>query len=300
MDQPKMERMLRLMKFLSGSVNYSVPELASRLGMSPRTVYRYIDTLRSSGFAVNRLYGDTYKLCRLPKDAVEIDRLVYFSEEEAYLVNSLIDKLVPSNSLKANLKHKLSAIYGSTSIADYVDTKGNAAIVEALGRCIQERRKAVLKDYESGNSHTIRDRLVEPFAFTTDYEDVWGFDLEDSRNKTFKISRISEVTVLEDEWSEESSHRKSPTDVFRMTSDVTTRVVLGLSLYAKNLLVEEYPLAARCIHPAPDGTWTFDAEVCGMRGVGRFVSGLAGEIRIVEGDDLQAYLHEYSKLLETI
>ena len=34
MDQPKIERMLRLMKLMSGSVNYSVDELASKLGMS--------------------------------------------------------------------------------------------------------------------------------------------------------------------------------------------------------------------------------------------------------------------------
>ena len=30
------------------------------------------------------------------------------------------------------------------------------------------------------------------FAFTGDYADVWAFDLEDGRNKTFKISRIGE------------------------------------------------------------------------------------------------------------
>lgn len=296
MDQPKIERLLRLMKYLSGNVNYSISELSSRLGMSPRTVYRYIDTLRSAGFAVNRLYGDTYKLCRLPKDAVEIDRLVYFSEEEAYLVNSLIDKLVPSNSLKANLKQKLSAIYKSTSIADYVDTKGRAAIVESLGSCIQDRRKAVLKGYESGNSHTIRDRLVEPFAFTTDYEDAWCYDLEDGRNKTFKVSRMSEVRMLDEEWSCTAEHHKCPTDVFRMTSERTVRVVLRLSLYAKNLLVEEYPLASRYLRPEGEA-WIFDAEVCGMRGIGRFVSGLVREIEILQGDELRGYLHEYSKEL---
>ena len=46
MDQPKLERMLRLMKYLSGNVNYSIAELGRKLEMSPRTVYRYIDYFR--------------------------------------------------------------------------------------------------------------------------------------------------------------------------------------------------------------------------------------------------------------
>ena len=300
MDQPKIERLLRLMKYLSGNVNYSIGELADRLGMSPRTVYRYIDTLRSAGFAVNKLSGDIYKLCRLPKDAVEIDKLVYFSEEEAYLVNSLIDRLAPTNSLKANLRQKLSAIYRSTGIADFADSRGSAAIVESLGRAVEQRRKAILKDYESGNSHTIRDRRIEPFAFTADYADIWGYDLEDSRNKTFKISRISDVLVLDEEWTCGAEHHKSPTDIFRMTSDHTVHVRLRLSLYAKNLLVEEYPLAARDLEPDSGGAWILDTEVCGMQGAGRFVCGLAREVEIVEGDALRDYVRGCAGLLQKI
>ena len=48
MDQPKIERLLRLMQLLSGNVDYSIGELGDRLDMSPRTIYRYIDTLKSA------------------------------------------------------------------------------------------------------------------------------------------------------------------------------------------------------------------------------------------------------------
>lgn len=300
MDQPKVERMLRLMKMLSGSVNYSIDEIAAKLGMSRRTVYRYIDTLRSAGFALSKISGDCYKLCRLPKGTVEIDKLVYFSEEEAYLVNSLIDSLVPTNSLKSNLKQKLSAVYKSTAIADFAGSRSNAAKVEVLGRCIEDRCPALLKGYESGNSHTVRDRRVEPFAFSTDYTDVWAYDLDDGRNKTFRLSRMAEAVALEGEWEHEAGHHKAPSDVFRMTSDSMTRVVLRLSLYAKNLLVEEYPLAARDLTANADGTWTLDTHVCAMKGVGRFVCGLPGEVSIVEGDSLRAYIRSCAAALAAI
>ena len=99
------------MKLLSDNVNYSISELGDKLGMSTRTIYRYIDSFKNAGFAVTKLYSDVYKLSSMPRKSIDIDKLVYFSEEEAYLVNSLIDRLVPSNTLKANLRQKLSAIY---------------------------------------------------------------------------------------------------------------------------------------------------------------------------------------------
>jgi len=41
MDQPKIERLLRLMKMLTGNVTYSVKDISERLNMSVRTIYRY-------------------------------------------------------------------------------------------------------------------------------------------------------------------------------------------------------------------------------------------------------------------
>ena len=291
MDQPKIERMLRLMQLLSGNVDYTIGELADRLEMSPRTIYRYIDTFKAAGFSVTKLYGDVYKLAKMPRNAVEIDKLIYFSEEEAYLVNSLIDQLVPTNSLKANLKEKLSAIYSSTSIADYVDRRSNAAHVEALGKAIEGRLQVVLRDYESGHSHTIRDRRIEPYGFTSDYIDVLGYDLEDGGNKTFKVSRIGEVEVLDEAWTAAERHRPQKMDIFRISGDSPIHIRLKLSFMAKNLLVEEYPLASRDLRREGDD-WILDTQLYGLGGAARFVAGLLSEIEILDAPELKAYLRD--------
>lgn len=289
-----MERLLRLMKYLSGSVNYTIDQLSSRLEMSPRTIYRYIDTFKAAGFAVTKLYGDIYKLGKLPRNTVDIDKLIYFSDEEAYLVNSLIDSLAPTNSLKANLKQKLSAIYNSTSIADYVADNSNAAHVEALGEAIKEKRAAVLRNYCSSNSNTIRNRHIEPFSFTTDYAEVWGYDLEDGKCKTFKISRIGEVELSPEPWVFEKKHSRTGRDLFRMSGDDPVHIRLQLTLKAKNLLVEEYPLAAKCLTGSAD-CWILETDVLRMQGVGRFVAGLMGDVKVLEGEELKSYLAEYGK-----
>ena len=172
MDQPRIERMLRLMRYMSGNINYSVEELAEKLDMSERTIYRYIDTFRGAGFAVTKIWTNVYKLEKMPKGAPDFDRLMFFSEEESYLINSLLDALVPTNALKKGIKDKLAVVVDSTAIANYVDRRSNAAHVTSLTQAAREKRKVLLKGYESGNSHTIRDRYVEPYGFTTDYIDV--------------------------------------------------------------------------------------------------------------------------------
>ena len=54
MDQPKIERMLRLMMLLTDNNRYTVEELSSKLDTSIRTIYRYIDTFKEAGFLINK------------------------------------------------------------------------------------------------------------------------------------------------------------------------------------------------------------------------------------------------------
>lgn len=298
-DQPKIERLLRLMKYMSGPVDYSVPELAERLETSSRTIYRYILSFKDAGFFVRKINGNSYKLGKLPRSSVDLDNLVYFSDEEASLVNALLDQLEPTNSLKSNLKSKLSAICSTLPMTDYVSKRSNAAHVADLGRAIESKLQAVLRRYESGHSNTVRDRYIEPFGFTTDFIDVVGYDTEDGRNKIFKISRIGEVDVTESPWEYEEQHKKLDRDVFRISGDVSYHVRLRLSSMAKNLLEEEYPMSSKHVQ-AENGEWILDTVVHGLKGVGRFVAGLMDEVEVLEGEDLKAYLKEYGKKFSKI
>jgi predicted DNA-binding transcriptional regulator YafY len=277
------------MKMMSGNTNYTIDELAELLGISYRSIYRYIDTFKESGFVVEKLHSNVYKLGKMPKSYVDLKRLIYFSEEEAYIINSLINSLDNTNALKTNLLKKLSAVYNSTSIANYTCNKESALSIESLGEAIKDRKKVILKNYESGNSHKVSDRLVEPFEFTTNMIDVWCYDLEKKENKVFKISRIGEVRVLEEEWSEEEAHRKSITDCFRMSGFEQTPVKLEMGIMAKNLLLEEYPLAEKDLKKEDD-RWILETMVSDMAGVGRFVIGLAHDIKVIDSPELVEYI----------
>lgn len=292
MDQPKIERMLRLMKMMAGNRNYTIDELAEKLGTSYRSIYRYIDTFKDCGFVVNKVRSNVYKLGKLPKSYVELKNLIYFSEEEAYVVNGLINSLDATNMLKANLKKKLSAVYDSTSIVKYVQKSEVAEHIEQLGEAIRTKKKVILKAYESAHSQEVADRFIEPFELTTNCIDVWGFDLEKQENRVFKISRIGKVCLLQDSWSNEESHQTSKTDCFRISGFTQTPIKLELSIMAKNLLIEEYPLAEIDLRHEDD-KWILETNVSGMEGVGRFVIGLASDVRVIDSPELKAYIKTF-------
>ena len=282
------------MKMMSGNINYTIEDLSERLEMSTRTIYRYIDTFKSSGFVVNKLFTNVYKIESVPQSMPDFDKLMYFSEEESYLINSLLDALAPTNALKKGIKEKLAVIYDKTAIADFVDRRSNAAHVQSLTAAARGKKKVVLKDYESGNSHTVRDRHIEPYGFTTDYIDVCAYDLDDGHNKIFKINRIGSVEILEEDWTAETSHRKQGMDVFRMAGHPCGHIKMQLSLMAKNLLLEEFPLAEKEL-VRKKNYWMLDVDVCDFAGACRFYLGLAHEIKIVGSPEFEKYIDAYVK-----
>ncbi|MBR4809965.1 MAG: transcriptional regulator, partial [Bacteroidales bacterium] len=152
MDQPKVERMLRLMQLLSGNVYYTIGELGEKLELSRRTLFRYFDTFKSAGFVVQNIGDGRYRMTTYNKEYSELSQLVYFSEEEAIVVSHLIENLDAANALKAGLKQKLAAVYDSTSISDYIEIKGKSEIVETLANAVKSRRAVALNGYASAHS----------------------------------------------------------------------------------------------------------------------------------------------------
>ncbi len=288
MDQAKIERVLRLMKLMTGTTSYTIDELAERLEISSRSIYRYIDTFKEVGFVVHK-QGDTVRLGKESRYFKDISQLIHFTDEEAHIVNQLIGALDDTNLLKTNLRRKLSSVYNCTSMANSVVKGRNAENVNRLIEAIEEGRQVVLHDYLSARTGR-RDRLVEAYAFTTNYVQVWCYDVEDGQVKIFKTSRIGSVEVTDTEWCFADRHAQGYIDIFRHHGFERKRVVLRLGVLAHNLLLEEYPLAERDLQQEGESSWLLDTEVCNYAGAARFVLGLADDIEVVESEEFRTYL----------
>ena len=294
MDQSKITKLLRLMKLLTGNVSRTIDQFAAEMGITPRTIYRYIDCIREAGFAVNKLYGNVYAMGKVARGLSDFNKLIYFTEEEAYIVAKMINGIDNNNVLKRDLQRKLACVYDSTSIANYIDNPANAANVEAIAVAIKHKKQVILKNYESAHSDAAKDRLVEPIEFTANMIDIWAFDVEKDENRMFKISRIQEVEPTDADWQFKVKHKVPKPDVFRMTGPKTEKISLQLNTRAKALLVEEFPMAEKDLKYM-DGKWILTTSIHSHEGVGRFVIGLAAEIKILEGDALRDYIKKYDK-----
>lgn len=290
MEQPKIERLLRLMKLMTGNVNYTVNDLAERLDTTYRSIYRYIESFKDAGFVVQKLEGGVYKLSKESPHFKDISQLVHFTDEEAHIVNQLIEGLDDTNMLKQNLRKKLCSVYNCTSMASSVVHGANASNVNRLVEAIERRCQVVLHDYASSHTGNRRDRVVEPFGFTTNYVQVWCYEPESGMNKLFKTSRIASVEVLDKEWEYADKHHEGYIDIFRMTGFEQYDVKLRLGMLSRNLLIEEYPLAERDIKQLDDASWLLETKVCNYRGVGRFVMGLLDDIEIVDSPEFRNYI----------
>lgn len=289
MDQPKIERMLRFMQFLSSNTKYTLDELAGKLGLTKRSLFRYIDTFKNAGFVVQRIDEGVYKMTTYNKEYSDLSQLVYFSQEEAIVVSRLIENLSSTNAMKAGLKQKLAAVYDSTSIGDYREKKGKSDEIDALAKAIQDKKQVELVNYQSAIANKTRNHIVEPYAFTKEYVDIWACDTASGHNKMFKISRIGEVKTLGD-WQMEEKHERRPIDSFRMCGDghPIEHVKLKLTLRAKDLLTEEYPVTEAEVYQVKR-TWFWEGDINALEGIGRFVLGLPREVAIVEGARLKAW-----------
>lgn len=293
MDQPKIERLLRLMKLLTANNTLTVEDIALRLGISPRSVYRYIDTFRDAGFVVKKV-NNCPKLDTDSPYFKDISELIHFTEEEAYILKSAIESIDETNVLKQNLKKKLYTVYDYNILADTLVSGKNGRNVQRLVQAFEKKKQVVLMDYSSAHGNDVRDRVVEAYAFTTNYVQVWCYCPDERTNKLFKVSRINGVEILSEPWQYEAEHKVGFIDVFRISSDVLIPVRLKLNLRAANLLMEEYPLASREMVQLTENTWLLETMVCSLEGVGRFVMGLPGDVEILDGEELRGYVRDVS------
>jgi len=289
MDHGRIVRLLKLMELLCSNVDYTIQELITRLGISRRSIFRYLDSLRVAGFAVQKKGTNIHKLLSNSCHKIELSQLIHLSEEEAYLLHNLLGALTSDCQVAINLEKKLTALFDATSVTEIIGNKVIGENIMRLRQAIDEKKQVTLIKYESGNTMSITDRLVEPIRFSTNYADVYAYEVSTGITKVFKISRISHVEVSLTDWLHEEKHEKIETDCFRMAGKEDIHVTLKMTLKAKNILIEEYPLSLKGIFQE-EGDWYLKTEVKDLAGVGRFYLGLSDQISIMDSPELTEYV----------
>ncbi len=296
-DQNRLQKLLEILTLLSGNVMYSVKEIAEKKDIPKRSAYRYVETIENTGFVFSR-QGKRMKIDKENSHGKMLDDLLHFSKEEAFILSKAIHSIDEDNLIKGNLIKKLYSLYDFKRVANTILNKEQSENVHLLLEAIENRKQVTLKEYQSANSHNIRDRLVEPIKFTINYISLWCYDLESNSTKLFKTARIKAIEISQHPACHQQNYKVGHMDVFRISGQYQMPVKLKLSLRAKSLLIEEYPISETFIISENDNSYIFDGWVCSWEGIGRFVMGLAGEVEIVDTPELVEFIKEKVKFLK--
>lgn len=294
MELANFEKQLKLLLLLSENKRTSVTEISETLHLTRRTIYRYIEGFRQAGFIVYK-DGMRYGIDHRSPFFTRITDKIHFSEDEALTLNQVLNSVMDNSPQVRHLREKLSSLYDFRVLAQHKVDDRLSRNINAIYDAIKMERTVILRGYDSPNSKEVKDRVVEPFLFLAENNEVRCYEVASGQNKTFKLSRVEKVEMVDLLWSHKDKHVPIFMDLFHFTGEKRYPVKLVMGTLATSLLLEEAPAAEKQITLRKDGKRVLTTEVCNFKGVGRFVMGLFDDIEVLGSPEFKAYLRERAK-----
>lgn len=280
-----MRKVFTLIRLLNTPPAKDVKQLERQSGISRSRLYEYLKLLEEIGYVIHTDENNRKSFeFTVPKDGIGVlgaDELGYLQE--------LLQNFSSDHFLSKNILHKFKLGLSLIPVADALPQLHKGRILQLIragidsGYCIQ------LCKYRSLTSNSVEDRLVEPMQITDDYRYLIAWDLGKNDQRQFKLDRIEDVDLTDQRVQQ--GRTPSPMDLFGLTGDSWIPVKMTLSSTAHHLLLEEFPLSQRFIRKVNDHI-VFDGLVRNWKGIGRFILGLPGEIKIVEPQELKEYIQQ--------
>ncbi len=289
-EQAKLLRVLQLIRLLRGTRGRSLDQLAQALDCSTRTVRRYLNLLTEVGYLVDERIdrrGHFFLFEGEPEQAP------FFTVEESALLEQALAGLAEGHPLGISLRQKLRRTTELIPLADELVDLQRGRMVQQLSEAVRLRRQVRLVRYQSADSGTVRDRVVEPVALTEGFEQLNAVEVSSGQLRTYKIRRMEDVQVLDQPCGHPVTEEHL--DLFGMSGPAWLPVELRLTERAYRLLVEENAGARQYTSPDLAGGepgYVFRGEVRSYLGIGRFVLGLPTEVRAVEPEAFRVFLRE--------
>ena len=285
------------MEMLVGNELKTKEQICEELGLSLRTLYRYMELFREAGFHVV-MTKQAFSI--LPSSPIirKLTEHVRLTTSEQVTIHNLLEKQGDGDMAVRNLKAKLRDTYGMRFVTDTSADRNVAQNTDLLMQAISQKRCVIIHEYYSPHSQTTSDRLVEPFKFLAGSREIRCYELSSGMCKSFKLVRMKRrVELLDEPWRFEREHKTYYTDMFGFSGETTFRVKLKLGYLSAHLLMEEYGVSEYQLVVLDDSHWLFSTRVCSFQGIGRFVMGLCNDIEIIDSQEFRQYISKNLQLL---
>lgn len=291
MRYSKLQNELQLILLLADSVGYSAVELSKKMNISRRQIYYLLDFIKSAGFILFK-QGDKYHIDRRSPFFTNLSQTLQFTDAEVRTIYNVLLITGNSSDMVNQLRAKLDRAYNFSHSVSTAKQQAYINNVKIITHAIENKKMLRLVGYSSPHSHSVSDRIVEPFFLMNNNQDVRCHEIKSKMNKTFRLNRMQRIEEIDAPWIYEHCHRQVFTDIFMFSSEEHYNVKLRLGQLAHNLFLEEYPHGAKYLSLIDEKHWLLDIEVCDFRGLGRFVLGLYSDIEILENDAFKEYIRQ--------
>lgn len=283
-------RILSLLSLLHRDIYWPVDRLAQRFGTTKRTIYRYLKDLEEMKYTLVKDDQNRYKI--LPAPGAQI--FPEFDPDEYIFLREIVASARPEHPLRQSILDKINENIQLPVIGGLAAQQVTTNILEIIQQAMQEGVCVGLHDYYSLRSDKISDRVIEPVKLIRGMRYILGIDRDTGQVRQFKIDRIGGAAKLKIKMANTPDFSAWGVDDFYMNGFRGTRVKLGLTMKAANLLCEEHGVDLKSLKKGddPDFPFTYEATVYGMEGVGRFVMGLIDQVKIYSPERLKTYLRK--------
>lgn len=274
-NQNRILRVFKLITLLKTIPAKSIKRLASTLEISERSCYRYLDLLDELGFEVSKDENNKFSL--------KADQIVDpFTKEESHLIQEVLTISVKNNPLVKSIKAKLPSLEETNILANNIVNGHLSKLVAQINEAILKKTQIIIHKYQSANTESITDRLVEPVGFTDNYGFLCAFEIESNQNKYFKVERMGRVELLDVKYKFESLHKLYKPDVFGFNdSGEKFNVKLRLSMRAQLWIKDDYPETSTYLKDLGNGYWLLEVEVFNMEPVNRILRSMPDDIQLI-------------------
>lgn len=286
-------RLLRIMRALISRPNgYTKKQLAAQYGVHADTITNDFRAFIDAGFELEHDLKHRYAFM-LDKPVKKVKELLHFSEEERMMLYQAIDSLRATPEHQQRLREKLHALYDYSKLGLPNLRKPYLNKIDLLEQAKRDKKQVVLEEYRSSSGNTVKDRVVEPYHISPAEDTLQALDTAIGKPRHFRVSRLTRVRVLEQEWQYEGHHNIQRTDPFRIVNNDQVNVHLRLSVGAYNELTERYPLTRSYIEETGDPN-RFDFQ-CNVNreflGLSNFILGFYHlDIEVLAPESLREHL----------
>lgn len=274
-NQNRIYRVFRLINLLKSKPSKTIKRISEIMDVSERSLYRYIELLEDVGFVIEKDITNRY--------SIESKYIESFTPEETELINQSISTGKKGNPLVKSIKLKLITNKDLNVISEEIVASNASKLISIIKEAIENKKQIVLEKYQSANSESITDRLIEPIHFSDNYASIIAFEVETRLNKSFKIERIGNIKTLENPFEFEDQHELFRADIFGFNGiEKRIPIKLKLSMRAMLWLKDDYPKAAAFLNPIENGEWILDTEVYSMKPVQRMIRSMPDDIIVIE------------------